>query len=100
MLGLLKKRIGGLLSTGWSFIRILRLAMGTAALIFAVRNHDMIMGFAGGLLLFMAVFNFGCCAAGRCGVQANNRGRKTCCNEPGKNDGKICTVPVSDSDKL
>lgn len=100
MSGLLKKRFGGLLATGWSFMRILRFATGTAALIFAVRNHDMVLGFAGGLLLFMAVFNFGCCAAGSCSVQANNPNRKTSCNEPEKNDGKVRTVPVSDSDKL
>jgi len=58
-----------LLTTPWSLARILRFVIGTAGLIFAVRNHDILLAFAGGLLLLMAVFNFGCCAG--CNVPAN-----------------------------
>ena len=68
MLELLKGKFGGLTAAGWSFMRILRFAMGTAGLIFAILGHDILLGFAGGLLLLMAVFNLGCCAMGGCSV--------------------------------
>jgi|KBSSwiStaDraftv2_1062776.scaffolds.fasta_scaffold753913_1 hypothetical protein len=77
MLGLLKEKLGGWLTTGWSSMRILRFVMGMAGLVFAIRNHDMLLGLAGGLLLLMAVFNFGCCAAGSCSVTTNNSKMKT-----------------------
>jgi hypothetical protein len=76
MLGLLKEKFSGLRTTGWSFMRILRFAMGTAGLIFAIRNNDMLLGFAGGLLFLMAVFNFGCCAMGSCSVPTNSKKMK------------------------
>ena len=71
MLGLLKEKFCGLLTTGWSFMRILRFTIGTVALIFAINSHDMLLGFAGGFLLLMAIFNFGCCATGSCSVPIN-----------------------------
>jgi hypothetical protein len=71
-----------LLTTGWSIMRILRFAMGTAGLIFAVRNHDILLAFAGGLLLLMAVFNFGCCAVSGCNVPANIPKIKTKSKDP------------------
>ena len=70
------------LTTGWSLMRVLRFAMGTAGLIFAVRNHDILLGFSGGLLLLMAAFNFGCCAVGGCNVPANISKIKTNSKEP------------------
>lgn len=82
MLGLLKEKFGGRMTTGWSFIRILRLIMGTAGLIFAIRNHDILLGLAGGLLLLMAVFNFGCCAVGGCSVPTNNTKMKNNSKKP------------------
>ena len=75
MLQLLKEKFGGLLTTGWSFMRILRFVIGTGALIFAIRNHDVLLAFAGGLLLLMAVFNLGCCAMGSCSVPKNGKKR-------------------------
>ena len=52
-------------------MRILRFAMGMAGLIFAVRNYDIFLGVAGGILLLMSVFNVGCCAVGGCNVPTN-----------------------------
>jgi hypothetical protein len=82
MLGLLKEKFGDWLTAGWSFMRILRFVMGAAGLVFAIRNHDVLLGLAGGLLLLMAVFNFGCSAAGSCSVPTNNRKMKTVSKEP------------------
>ncbi|HJS55479.1 MAG TPA: hypothetical protein VJ765_13085 [Chitinophagaceae bacterium] len=77
MLGSLKGKF-----VGWSFMRILRFIMGTAGLIFAIRNHDMLLGVAGGFLLLMAVFNFGCCAVNACNVPTRNTKMKTNVKEP------------------
>jgi len=56
--------------------------MGTAGLIFAVRNNDILLGVAGGLLLLMAVFNFSCCAVGACNVPTNISKIKSNSTEP------------------
>jgi len=77
MLGLLKGEFSGRLTRRWNFIRILRFVIGTAGVIFAIRNHDMLLGFAGGLLVLMAVFDFGCCAVGACSVPTRNVKMKT-----------------------
>lgn len=57
-----------LLFSGWSLLRVLRLAMGILAVVFVVRGHDALLGAAGGLLLFMAIFSVGCCGAGGCAI--------------------------------
>lgn len=71
-----------LLTTGWSLARTLRFVIGAAAMIFAVRNHDILLAFAGGLLLLMAVFNFGCCAVSGCNVPVNIPKIKPSITEP------------------
>lgn len=60
-----------LLTTGWNFMRIIRLIIGVAGLVFAIIRQDMLLGFMGGMFLVMAVFNVGCCSTGTCNVPAN-----------------------------
>jgi hypothetical protein len=77
MLGLLKGEFANRMTRNWGFMRILRFVIGTTGVIFAIRNHDMLLGFAGGLLLLMAVFNFGCCVGGACSVPTRHVKMKT-----------------------
>lgn len=61
-----------LLLKGWNFMRILRLIMGIVVIVFAIFNHDTILGLAGGFLVLMSVLNIGCCGVGSCPVPARN----------------------------
>lgn len=58
------------LITDWHASRILRVAMGIAALVYGLIRHDNLMILAGNFLLFMGVTNTGCGANG-CGVPTN-----------------------------
>lgn len=51
---------------GWSFMRIIRLTLGSMIVYQAVVYHDSIAGLIGGLLLFQAVTNTGCCGTSSC----------------------------------
>ena len=55
-----------LITTGWNFMRMLRLSLGVVALFFAFLNQDTLLGFAGGFLLLTAVLNIGCCGVSTC----------------------------------
>lgn len=54
------------LTTNWNTMRVMRVAMGAAALGFGILRHDNLLMAAGGFLLFMGLTNTGCCAAGGC----------------------------------
>lgn len=64
------------LTTGWHFIRLFRLAMGIMAIVFGLQQHDALAGFAGSVLLFMAVMNMGCCGASGCRVSHTQQEEK------------------------
>ena len=66
-----------LLTTGWSFMRILRVGMGIAALVFAIKDHDFMLGAAGGFLLVMGVMNIGCCGVNGCSVNTRPSKKST-----------------------
>ena len=66
-----------LLVTGWSFMRLLRLATGLVGIVFGFKNNDTLLGFAGFFLLLMAVFNIGCCGVGGCGITPQKEGAKS-----------------------
>ena len=69
-----------LLTTGWGFMRILRVGMGTTALIFAFKDHDFMLGAAGGLLLAMGVMKMGCCGVNGCSVNSRPATKTTAKN--------------------
>jgi len=56
------------LTTGWHLMRMLRILMGIAGLIYAVMNRDTLLGAVGLFLLLTGIFNVGCCGAGACTV--------------------------------
>lgn len=63
-------------TTGWNLMRIVRLTMGIVAIAFALAQHDALLGFAGGFLILMSLFNTGCCA-GSCAIPTRNHQTKT-----------------------
>lgn len=60
-----------ILTTGWNFMRVLRIVIGIWALAFTVRDHDVLTGVAGALILFTGFFNVGCCTMRTCGTGYN-----------------------------
>lgn len=57
---------------GWHFRRAVYLALGLAVIVFAIQQHDWMVGLIGGYFSAMAIFSFGCasgnCFAGGCSV--------------------------------
>ena len=63
-----------LLLKNWTFLRVLRLAMGIVVIVQAIIIKDILFGIAGIIFTIMALFNQGCCAVNRT------------CSTPIKND--------------
>ena len=66
-----------ILTTGWNFMRAIRLTMGVVAIVFAILRQDMLLGAAGGFLLLTALLNAGCCGVNGCAVPTRNLKSKT-----------------------
>ncbi len=58
------------LFTNWSFMRILRLALGIIILVQGIQAKEFMYAFAGLLISGMALANIGCCGVGGCGLPA------------------------------
>ncbi len=56
------------LSTGWNLLRVIRLALSIIVIIQAWTNTDILFAILGGILLFQAAFNYGCCSSAGCSV--------------------------------
>jgi len=54
------------IKSNWSFMRIVRLLAGIAALWQAIVMKDNLLGAAGVLLMIMSVMNIGCCGVNSC----------------------------------
>ncbi|MDH6309494.1 uncharacterized membrane protein HdeD (DUF308 family) [Dysgonomonas sp. PFB1-18] len=50
----------------WNLIRIVRLLLGIAAIIYSITSKNYIFLFLGGMLLFQAIMNISCCGSERC----------------------------------
>lgn len=61
------------LLTNWHPSRIFRVATGLVAVVYAIIQHDSMLGMAGGFLLFMGMTNTGCCGAGGCDVTTSQK---------------------------
>ncbi len=55
-------------TTGWNFMRILRLVFGILFAYQAFQHNDKIMGFFSAIFLFQAISNTGCCGTAGCSV--------------------------------
>jgi len=60
------------LLTNWNFARFLRLGIGLWMLVWGIQTKDFTIGAIGGLFLFMAFSNTGCCGANSCTVPNRN----------------------------
>ena len=65
------------IKTGWNLIRVVRLIIGVAGIVAAILGHDPLLGFAGGILVLMAVLNMGCCGVAGCQVPGTYPGKKS-----------------------
>ena len=52
---------------GWNLTRIIRLLLAGILIAQSIDNSEILFAALGGLLLFQAVFNYGCCSTGACG---------------------------------
>ena len=66
----------------WNLIRIIRLMLGIYILIDGVYTRQWIFVVAGALFSLMPLLNIGCCVAGNCDMQPDNR-------KPEKRDADI-----------
>lgn len=57
------------IKSSWSFMRIVRLLAGIAALWQAIVMKDNLLGAAGVLLIIMSVLNIGCCGVNSCSIR-------------------------------
>lgn len=71
-----------LLTTGWGFSRIIRLVMGILAIVYGFQRHDLMLGVAGGFLVFMGLMNLGCCGSGGCNTSVKMREPKSTDKKP------------------
>lgn len=60
----------------WNFMRGLRLLLGVIVLIQSIVTKDILMGGMSAFLIATAVFNFGCCGSGGCGVSPDKSKNK------------------------
>jgi hypothetical protein len=65
-----------LLTTNWNGVRIFRVALGIAAIIYAIYQHDNTMGWAGALLFIMGLSNTGCCGTSGCTTYDTSKNKK------------------------
>ncbi|WP_046370005.1 hypothetical protein [Flavihumibacter petaseus] len=63
-----------LITKGWNLMRILRLATGIAAIVYALITRETIAGIAGIFLVVMGLFNAGC-STGTCSIPRHRRSR-------------------------
>lgn len=56
------------ITTGWSFVRGLRLVLGAVILVQSIVTKQYAIGLFGGLFMFQALLNMGCGMAGGCGM--------------------------------
>ncbi|WP_317900005.1 hypothetical protein [Aurantibacillus circumpalustris] len=52
----------------WSFLRVVRVALGLFILVQGIVNSDTLSILLGAVFAGMAVFNVGCCGTGGCGI--------------------------------
>ena len=56
---------------GWNVMRVIRLALGIAALVQGFLQKENLLVVAGLWILFSALFNVGCCGSGGCTIQTH-----------------------------
>lgn len=62
-----------ILTNNWNPARIFRVALGIAAIIYAIVSKDSMMGWIGALLLVTGISNTGCCGASGCAAPIDKK---------------------------
>lgn len=66
------------LTRGWNIMRVIRLVLGLIILVQGIMARDVMYGFFGVFLSFLALVNVGCCGVGGCSVPSvSSKGSKT-----------------------
>ncbi|MBL7812212.1 MAG: hypothetical protein JNL57_08315 [Bacteroidetes bacterium] len=60
------------IQSSWSWVRILRLVLGVSFVFQSVSGGGVFPALFGGLLLFQAISNTGCCSAGSCDTRKSH----------------------------
>jgi hypothetical protein len=71
------------LMTGWTFMRIFRLALALIISFEAWNSSEVLFAVLGGFLAFQAMFNYGCCGSGGCDID-HTRSRPRSLGEAGE----------------
>ncbi len=61
----------------WGLMRILRVLLGTAGIVSAITQADLVFGLLSGLILLTGIFNVGCCGAYGCSTGTCRTTRNT-----------------------
>lgn len=59
------------LLTGWTFLRIVRLALALIITIETLNSSEILFAVLGGFMTFQAIFNYGCCGMSGCEIDHN-----------------------------
>jgi hypothetical protein len=54
--------------TGWGLMRVVRLVLALILIVQAFTNSEFLFVVLGTVLLFQAVFDYGCCGTGKCDI--------------------------------
>ncbi|ODT34849.1 MAG: hypothetical protein BGN92_10250 [Sphingobacteriales bacterium 41-5] len=65
-----------ILLSNWNFLRITRLVLGVILIVQALQQQFWAAGLLGGLLLFQAITNTGCCGSAGCAVRPSDNRKK------------------------
>lgn len=56
------------LTTGWTFLRVIRLGLALFITAGAWNSSEFLLAILGGFLAFQAIFNYGCCGTAGCDI--------------------------------
>ena len=65
------------LLTGWTLMRIIRLGLASLIMVQAITNNEIVFAIIGGVLLFQAAFNYGCCGTSGCDINHSENKSKS-----------------------
>jgi len=69
------------LLNNWGIMRFLRLGLAILVLIEAWKNSEIVFGLLGGILLFQALANVGCCGSAGCDINQSYAREKSATKE-------------------
>ncbi|PBQ30693.1 hypothetical protein CNR22_02525 [Sphingobacteriaceae bacterium] len=65
------------LTQGWNFMRVFRLGLAILVLMEAWKSSQILFAGLGGILLFQALINVGCCGSSGCDINHKDKGDRS-----------------------